>query len=133
MELKNKKRTFLDSVKDCLRGIKDTIKNEINFIRELIMGLLVIICGFIFKLSLFEWIIIILLITLVLVGELINTAIEKTVDLYTKEYNELARTIKDTAGGAVLITSIASAIIGLLIFIPKIINLMEELLWKKNY
>lgn len=124
---KNKNRTWLDSVKDCLRGIAYTFKTENNFKREIIIGLLVIICGLILKLTIIEWIIIILLINTVLVSELINTALERTVDLYTKEYNEIAKAIKDAASASVFITSIASAIIGLLIFVPKIIYLMEEI------
>ena len=53
--------------------------------------------------------------------ELINTAIEKTIDLVIKENNPKAKVAKDTAAGAVLIMAIVSAIIGLTIFIPKII------------
>lgn len=125
MELKNKKRTWLDSVGNCLDGIKYTIKNENNFLREIIIGIIVIIFSFIFKLNIYEWTMVVLLIGLVLTFELINTALEKTVDLYTKEYNEIGKVIKDAAGGAVLIISIISAIIGIIIFIPKIINLIK--------
>ena len=127
MEFKKKNRTWIDSVKDCIRGISYTFKTENNFKREILLGIIVIICGFFLKLSLIEWVIIILLINTVLVGELINTALERTVDLYTKEYNEIARAIKDAASGSVLVICTSSAIIGLLIFIPKIINILEEL------
>ena len=132
MELKDKKRTFFDSLKDCLRGIKNTYKTDANFRREIIIGLLVIVGGLILKLNVTEWIIVILLIGLVLVCELINTAIEKAVDLYTKKYNAAAKVIKDTSAGAVLTISITSAVIGIIIFIPKVIELIKELLWKKN-
>ena len=132
MEFKKKNRTWIDSVKDCLRGISYTFKTENNFKREILLGIIVIICGFFLKLSLIEWVIIILLINTVLVGELINTALERTVDLYTKEYNEIARAIKDAASGSVLVICTSSAIIGLLIFLPKIINLLEEIKWKTN-
>lgn len=127
MEFKNKNRTWIDSVKDCLRGIAYTFKTENNFKREIILGIIVIICGLFLKLSIIEWVIIILLINTVLVGELINTALERTVDLYTKEYNEIARAIKDAASGSVLVICISSSIIGLLIFVPKIIHLVEGL------
>lgn len=125
MELKNKKRTWLDSVKNCLDGISYTIKNENNFLREIIIGLIIVILSFIFKLNIYEWVLVVLLIGLVLTFELINTALEKTVDLYTKEYNEIGKVIKDAAGGAVLIISIISAILGIIIFLPKIINLIK--------
>ena len=55
-----------------------------------------------------------------------NTSIEKTVDLYTKEYNKTAKIVKDVAAAAVLVMSMFSAVIGMLIFIPKI---MEVLGW----
>lgn len=125
MESKNKKRTWLDSVKNCLDGISYTIKNEPNFLREILIGIVVIICGFIFKINPTEWIIIVLLIGFVLICELINTALEKTVDLYTKEYNEIAKIIKDAASGAVLTTCITSSIVGIIIFLPKIIELIK--------
>ena len=54
--------------------------------------------------------------------ELMNTAIENTVDLITKEKNEQAKIIKDTAAGAVLVTAIVAAIIGLIIFMPYLIK-----------
>ena len=132
MELRDKKRKFIDSIKDALRGIKHTYKTEKNFKREVIIGLIVIICGVLFKLNITEWLIIILLIGWVLTCELINTTIEKTIDLYTAKYNEIAKIVKDASGGAVLVSSITSSTIGLLIFVPKIISLIKELLWKKN-
>lgn len=125
MELPNKHRTFLDSVKNCLEGIVYTFKHENNFKREIIIGITVIITSFILKINFLEWCIVLLLINFVLVCELINTALEKTVDLYTKEYNEIGKVIKDAAGGAVLTMCFFSSIIGCIIFLPKIINLIK--------
>ncbi len=68
-----------------------------------------------------EWCILVLMICLVLVLELINTAIERCVDLVTKDYRELARVAKDVSAGAVLVASMFSVVIGILIFLPKII------------
>jgi len=127
MELKNKKRTFIDSVKNCLEGIIYTFNHENNFKREIIIGLLVIIAGSLFKISIIEWSIVLLLINFILVCELLNTALEKTVDLYTKEYNAIGKVIKDAAGGAVLTMCIFSATIGLLIFIPKVISFITNI------
>lgn len=128
MELKNKRRTFLDSVKNCLEGIFYTFQHENNFKREIICGIFVIGAGFFFELSPIEWCIVLLLINFVLVCELINTALEKTVDLYTKEYNAIGKVIKDAAGGAVLTMCIFSSIIGIIIFLPKIINLINTII-----
>ena len=77
------------------------------------------------KISINEWIICITLIGLVLSAELMNTAIETVVDMFTREKNELAGKAKDISAGAVLILAIASAIVGGIIFIPKIIELIK--------
>jgi len=127
MESKDKKRTFLDSVKNCLEGISYTITHENNFKREVIIGILVVILSLILKISILEWVIVILLINFVLVCELINTALEKTVDLYTTKYNETAKIVKDVAGASVFVMCIFSAIIGMIIFLPKIITLISNL------
>ena len=125
MESKGKKkRTFFDSVKNCLDGISYTISHENNFKREIILGILAVILSFILKISIIEWVIVILLINFVLVCELINTALEKTVDLYTKEYNETAKVINDVAGASVLVMCMFSALIGAIIFIPKILEIL---------
>jgi len=129
MESKGKKkRTFLDSVKNCLEGINYTLSHENNFKREMIFGILVVIASVILKISIIEWVIVILLINFVLVCELINTALEKTVDLYTKEYNETAKIVKDVAGASVFVMSIFSAVIGMIIFLPKVIDFINNLL-----
>lgn len=122
---KKKKRTFIDSVKNCLDGINYTITHENNFKREMILGIIAVILSAVLKISILEWVIVLLLINFVLVCELINTALEKAVDLYTKEFNETAKIVKDVAGATVLVMCIFSAIIGAIIFIPKILILIK--------
>lgn len=122
---KKKKRTFIDSVKNCLDGINYTITHENNFKREMILGIIAVILSAVLKISILEWVIVLLLINFVLVCELINTALEKAVDLYTKEFNETAKIVKDVAGATVLVMCIFSAIIGAIIFIPKILVLIK--------
>lgn len=109
------------------KGIDDVIKHEPNMKIHVVVAILVVIMAFIFKVSIIEWIILVLLIGAVLAAETINTTIENLVDMYTKEYDEKAKVVKDTAAGTVLILAITSAIIGLIIFIPKIIYLLESL------
>jgi len=127
MGSKGSKRTFLDSVKNCLDGISYTMTHENNFKREIIIGMLVVIVSVLLKISIIEWVIVILLIIIVLLCELINTALEKTVDLYTKNYNETAKVIKDVASASVFVMCIFSAIIGVIIFLPKIIAVISNL------
>ena len=109
------------------KGIDDVIKHEPNMKIHVVVAILVVIMAFILKVSIIEWIILVLLIGAVLAAETINTTIEILVDMYTKEYDEKAKIVKDTAAGTVLILAITSAIIGLIIFIPKIIYLLESL------
>lgn len=128
MSLKSKdKRTFKGSVKNCLDGISYVTKNEKNFKREIVLGIIALILSYILKIDKIEFIIILTMICLVLTAEIINTAIERAVDLVTKEYHELARIAKDVSAGSVLVTSIFSLIIGIIIFIPKIITLLGGL------
>lgn len=128
MSLKSKdKRTFKGSVKNCLDGISYVTKNEKNFKREIALGIIALILSYILKIDKIEFIIVLTMICLVLTAEIINTAIERTVDLVTKEYHELARIAKDVSAGSVLVTSIFALIIGIIIFIPKIITLLGGL------
>lgn len=128
MSLKSKgKRTFKGSVKNCLDGISYVTKSEKNFKREIALGIIALILSYILKIDKIEFIIILTMICLVLTTEIINTAIERAVDLVTKEYHELARIAKDVSAGSVLVTSIFALIIGIIIFIPKIITLLGGL------
>lgn len=83
--------------------------------------LFVIIFGFWLNISITEWCICIALFGLVISLELVNTAIETVVDIAMPEKNEKAKKAKDISAAAVLISALASAIIGVIIFIPKIL------------
>ena len=125
MQKKNKKkRTFIDSVKDCINGLEFIMISENNFQREVILAIITLIASYVLEVSKIEFIIILLVITLVIVCEIFNTAIEKTVDLYTKEYNEIARIAKDVSAFAVLTMCIFAFVIGIIIFVPKLIVLV---------
>lgn len=86
--------------------------------------LMVIVAGVTLRINTTEWSVVLILCGLVISLELINTAIENAVDLVTKEYNEKAKNAKDIAAGAVLFSAIIAAIIGFIIFLPKIINII---------
>lgn len=83
---------------------------------------LVIAAGLVLHLSVTEWCICLVLFGLILSLELVNTAVESVVDLVTEERKPLAKVAKDTAAGAVLISAIMAAIIGCVIFVPKILD-----------
>ena len=118
-------RRFSDSVKHALDGIDYTISHERNFKIEICFAILVTIASIYFKVSITEWLVLLLTISIVLALEIINTSIERCVDLVTTEYEHLAKIAKDTAAGAVFIMSIFSVAIGICIFLPKIINLIK--------
>ena len=114
-------KKLLKSFKYAIEGIFTGLKEEQNMKIHITIMILVIIFGIMLKINTTEWIICILLFGLVISMELMNTAIENTVNLITKEKNQQAKIAKDVAAGAVLVSAIVSAIIGLMIFVPKIL------------
>lgn len=114
-------KKFILSFKYAIEGIITAINKERNMKIHISIMILVIIMGIVLKISKIEWIICTILFGLVISLELVNTAIENTIDLITQEKDPKAKIAKDTAAGAVLVSAISAAIIGLIIFIPKII------------
>jgi len=119
----NSKFSLLQAFKCAFEGIFATAK-ERNFKIELCFMTLAIVLGLVFSISFLEWLCVIICFGLVLGGEVINSAIESVVDLASPEYHELAKKAKDCAAGGVLLFSIASFVIGCLIFIPRILSLL---------
>lgn len=109
-------------------GIKQAFLGEQNLRIHTFIAILVIVFGFFLKISYFEWLVCLLLIGLVIMAEFINTAIEYVVDLASPKIHPLAKAAKDTASAGVLMMAIISAVIGLVIFVPKLIVFIGELL-----
>lgn len=122
MENKWKNKNFFQSFKNALKGVKFVWEYGNNIKIQVVFGILATILGIILKLSKIEFAILVLTIFIVLICEVFNTAVEKLVDLYTIEYNDVAKIVKDVAAGAVTISAIMSIIIGIILFLPKIIN-----------
>lgn len=118
-----KEKPILRTLSYGLNGITYTLSHERNMVIHFLIMILVIIAGITFKISFNEWLVCFLLFALVLSLELANTAIENVVDLVTSEKNSKAKIAKDASAGAVLISAIFASIIGLSIFLPKLINL----------
>ncbi len=104
------------------RGIWQVIKHEANIKIHTLAAVVVIVLGIVLQISTIEWLIVILTIGVVMSAEIFNSAIEKLVDIAHPEQNKKAGLIKDMAAGAVLVLAFAAAVIGFIIFIPKIIN-----------
>jgi undecaprenol kinase len=115
-------RKFIQSFGYAWNGIRHGIGAEQNAKLHLVSAIIVIVAGFMTGLSQSEWFIVIILICGMLALELMNSAVERVVDLLTTERHPLAKQAKDLAAGAVLVYAIGSAIIGLILFIPKWFN-----------
>lgn len=117
-------RKFLLSFKYATNGIRLVFGHERNINIHLLISAAVVICGLVFGLTVCEWLVCLACMALVISLELMNSAIERLVDFISPERNKSAGQIKDIAAGAVLVASVLSAIIGLIIFVPKGISLI---------
>ncbi len=101
------------------QGIKEGLVGGRNFRIQFVLAFFSILLGFALKVSEVEWLVLIIAIALVLILELINTSVESIVDIVSPQIQEKAKIAKDTAAAAVLVSSIASLLIGGIIFLPK--------------
>lgn len=120
---KKKSKNIIESFKYAIEGIVFGIKNVRNLKIHLFFTVLVIVGGILFKISNIEWLILLLFIALVISLELVNTAIEETVNLAMPNIHPVAKIAKDVAASAVLVSAMISFIAGFIIFLPKIIDL----------
>ena len=107
------------AVRDALQGLCDAWRTQPNLRLHVAAGLCVIACGTWIRLSLIEWLWVSFAIGLVIFAELMNTAIEQTVDLVVgMQHDPLARRVKDIAAGCVLVAAILAVVIGALTLGP---------------
>lgn len=124
-----KNKHFIASLEFALQGIKTVFKEERNMRTHFIMGVLAIIIGFVFRLAISEWLWLLLAIFLVLVMEIINTVFENVVDMVTDfHFHPIGKKIKDMAAGAVLLTTGFAVVVGVLLFVPKIWQILQGFL-----
>lgn len=117
-------KSFFKSFRFAFQGLFFAFKNERNLKLHLVAFVLVCFLSFFLSISLNEWIIILLVSALVISLELINSAIERLCDLYTTDADERVKRIKDISAGAVLVSAILAAVIGLMIFLPRVLRLI---------
>ena len=103
------------------RGIEIVVATTRHFMVHLFFAVVVIALGFYFSISEFEWISLVFAIGFVVVAETFNTAIEVDIDLTSPEFHPYARDTKDIAAGAVLLSVFTAVIVGLIIFLPKVL------------
>jgi diacylglycerol kinase len=111
-----------------INGIIHCFRTELNFRIQLLAAFVAVLLGFIFNISQTQLLIVILCCMIVLALELVNTSIENLCDLVSKDFHPVIKIVKDTAAGAVLVSSIGSAIAGAIIFAPLIIHQIKLLL-----
>lgn len=116
---------FLNSFRFAFRGLRFIFKEEQSFLFQLIAALLIIFLMFYFKLTSLEKVALIIVITLVLVLEVINTVIERILNLMEPNFNILVGKIKDMISAIVLFVSLAAVVIGFLIFYPYLIKFLR--------
>ncbi len=110
-------KAFLKSFVYAAEGIWETIRSQRNFRFHIIAAVYVTAFSFFYELSRTDYILLVLTFSSVMASEMINTAVEKAVDLSVKEYNKTAKFAKDAAAGAVLVTAVFAVIAGLLFFL----------------
>lgn len=120
---KFKAQSFKAKVENARHGINLALRAEKNLRVHTVIAALVIIVGLILQVGTIKLSILLLTIALVMIAEMINSALEFAVDaLYRNKYSRLVKFAKDISAGAVLFVSFIAAIIGFLIFIPEIIK-----------
>lgn len=117
-------RKFIRGFGFAFKGLTYATKTQLNFRVHLGATLLAVIAGFALKLSVSEWLWIILSCTVVLVTELLNTSIEILTDFVSPGYHKLAGHVKDVAASAVVIAALFALITGIIIFLPKVLLLI---------
>ena len=116
-----KNRDVISSLEFALTGIFTAFKEEKNMRSHVLSALAAIIAGLIFRISVTEWLLLLLSIFLVIAFEIMNSAVENVVDLASDyHFSMRAKNAKDMAAGAVLVVSVFAVITGLIIFLPKL-------------
>lgn len=125
-----KKRSVIDSFNYAVTGIITALKTEKHMKVHYGIALAVIIASLFFDFSKLEFLILLFAISLVIVSEMLNTAIEKSIDMITTDYHPLAKIVKDVAAGAVLIASLNALVVGYLLFFERLNYSGDLLLFK---
>jgi diacylglycerol kinase len=120
-----KAKNFFESLSFAVNGIIYALKTQRNLKIHFVIAVLILILSYVLQLQLFEWSIIVFCIVLMFFSEMTNTVVETIIDLhYGDEYSQIAKNAKDVAAGAVLICAAGVAIVGTIIFLPKMIQML---------
>lgn len=117
---KLKNGNFLDACQNALNGIMYAITTQSNIKKQLIIAVVVMLVSLFFELNRAEFLCLMFTVVLIIVAEMVNTAIETVVDLYTDLYHPKAKIAKDVGAGAVVIAAINAVIVAYFLFFEKI-------------
>lgn len=123
-QIKVKTKKLVNSFKYAIEGFISALKRERNMKIHIAIMIITIVAGIILKISKAEWIVCIILFGLVISSELVNTAIEAVVDMITPYRDNKAKLAKDIAASSVLVLAIVAVVVGMIIFVPKVCNLL---------
>ena len=116
-------KKLTQSIRHAMNGISHSFSQQRNFRIMTVVAVIVIALGFLFKLSTIGWFLSIWAIGTVLISEMINTAVEYIINLICKTKDIHAKLAKDVAAGVVLLSVIMAVIVGMVVFVPKIVEL----------
>jgi diacylglycerol kinase len=119
------KHSTAKSFSYAFQGVKTAIKNEPNLRIHIFFAVTTLISAWILNFNLFEWILLMMTIFFVIMLELINTVLEALVNIVSPDFNKEAKVAKDVSAAAVLFAAIMSVIVGVLLFGPKLLNLIN--------
>lgn len=123
-----KAESFFKSQGYARNGIKLIFRNERNFRIDIFIAVLVIIAGFLFKISHYDWIALSLVISMVFMSEVINSAIEALCDTVSQDFKINIKYAKDVSAGAVLVSAFVSVVTGLIVFLPYLVDFAKNFL-----
>ncbi|MBO5408488.1 MAG: diacylglycerol kinase family protein [Clostridia bacterium] len=121
-------RKFFKSFVYAAKGVTEVFRQEQNFKVHTLMAVLALLLGWFFHVTPWEWCVLILVITTVLAAEMINTAIENLCDVTEPNQNETIRVVKDISAGMVLVCAVGAFVVGIVIFLPKVLVFLQALL-----
>jgi diacylglycerol kinase len=117
-------KSRLQSFRFALNGLRSLLKYEHNSRIHSIASIAVLILGLLMKIDLTEWSLLIIVIGMVFITELLNSSLESFADSLKPEWNEMIGKAKDYSAAAVLIAAIISLVVGIIIFVPKLLALI---------
>ncbi len=113
---------FISSFRYAIAGLVHAFKEHVSFRFQVVFGVATIIAGVLFEINRYEWMVLCVFIGLVLAAELLNTAIETTLDYLAKDHHVNVKVAKDVSAAGVFVLSISAVVAGLLIFIPHLLS-----------